>query len=227
VTDTASTANKRLLLVDDHELLAEGLAASLRASGHDVAVAPTAASDEQVLALAADHKPDLVLLDLQLDHGRSGIDLIGPLRELGAPALILTGVTDRVHLAECLLAGAIGVAEKAQRFSDLLDIVERVLAGGSAMAPGEREELLSDFRSAMSARKEQLAPFRSLTAREQEVLGLLMEGVAAEAVAEKTFVSIATVRSHIRSILTKLGVSSQLAAVALARKAGWEPTPES
>ena len=221
MTESATTS-RRLLVVDDHELLAEGLAASLRAAGHEVAVAPSGASDDSIIELAETHRPDLVLLDLELDHGRSGLDLIGPLREREFPALILTGVTDRVHLAETLLAGAVGVAPKAQRFDELLEVVNRILAGGAAMALGEREDLLSDLRTTLAARREQLAPFRTLTTREQEVLALLMEGLAAEAIAERTFVSLATVRSHIRSILTKLGVSSQLSAVAMARKAGWE-----
>lgn len=213
-----------ILLVDDHELLAEGLAVALRASGHDVVVAPSGASDDDILGLADAHHPRLVLLDLQLDHGRSGLGLIGPLLERDAPALVLTGVTDRVELAECLQAGAIGVAPKTQRFEGLLEVVERVLAGEPAMVPGERDELLAEFRTTMAGRREKMAPFAALTTREREVLGLLLEGLSAEAIAERTFVSLATVRSHIRSILVKLGVGSQLAAVAMARRAGWDPT---
>src|SRR5205823_5277744 len=114
-----------ILLVDDHELLAEGLAAALRVAGHDVVVAHSGATDDEILDLADAHHPRLVLLDLQLDHGRSGLGLIGPLLERDAPALILTGVTDRVELAERLQAGAIGVAPKAQRFDGLLEVVEK------------------------------------------------------------------------------------------------------
>ena len=77
-----------------------------------------------------------------------------------------------------------------------------------------------------AARQDRLAPFDGLTRSEQRVLGFLMDGRSAERIAGELVVSMSTVRTHVRSVLAKLGVNSQLGAVAAARSAGWEPEPD-
>lgn len=216
-----------VLIVEDHALLAQSLVYALRAEGVETeTLVPQTA--EQVLAAAADFRPTVVLLDLELggEIGES-IPLIGPLEELGAQVMMVTGVTDRVRLAECLEAGATGLIDKATPFDQLVEAVREVAELGSLIPVQQRHELMSELRRQRAADRERLEPFERLTSREQQVLAGLVEGKSAEKIAEDAFVSLATVRSQIRAILLKLDVNSQLAAVALARRNGWStPAPE-
>lgn len=215
----------RVMLVDDHGLLAASLAALLRGDGFDVAVEEPDAP-EALLERARGHLPDVVLLDLDLGReDLAAVDLIPGLREQGARVVMLSGSTDRVALAECLEAGAEGILSKATPFADVVEAIGRAVAGRTVTPPAERDRMLDLLRAERRARRDALAPFDSLTPKEAEVLASLAGGLGAEAIAEEGFVSITTVRSQIRGILTKLGVSSQLAAVALAARAGWTPPP--
>ena len=96
-------------------------------------------------------------------------------------------------------------------------------ASGSAIDEAERHELLTRLRVRRERDRSRLAPFEMLTPKEEAVLIALSDGKSAADYAEEAFVSVFTVRGHIRSILTKLGVGSQLVAVALAHASGWLP----
>lgn len=210
----------RLLLVDDHDLLSGAVSFALRARGLEVeTISGPAPAD--VAAAAGRLAPVLVLLDLDLGPLGSGLDLIRPLVEAGATVVMLTGVTERAQLAACVEAGASGLLAKTIPFDDLVEAVATVAARGTLLDGAGREGLLADLRARRAADRRRLAPFDTLTAREREVLAHLMDGKSAEAVAAALFVSVATVRSQIQAILRKLGVNSQLAAVALAREAGF------
>jgi len=214
-------ATASLLIVDDHELLAESLAWALRAESFAVNVV-TPTSPQAILEAAEHTRPDVVLLDLDLGrHVGSAVPLIGPLRSCGTLVVIVTGVTDRHRLAECLEAGAAGLLPKATAFEDLVEAVREVLDLGTLVSASRRAELLSELRAQRGQRRRRLEPFEQLTPREREVLRGLLEGHSAEAIARASYVSLATVRSQIRSVLQKLAVNSQLAAVAKARQAGW------
>jgi two-component system, NarL family, nitrate/nitrite response regulator NarL len=210
----------RVLVVEDHGLLGDSLTAALTSEGFHV-VRPGSLEAESVLAEAATIRPHVALLDFRLDDDRTALPMIAPLRELGASVVMVTGERDRVRLAECVEAGAIGLVDKGVAFDDLLVAVRQVAELRTLLSRDERDELLRLLREARLADGERLKPFEALTAREQAVLDALMDGLSADAIAERDFVSIATVRSQIRSILSKLGVGSQLAAVALARAAEW------
>jgi DNA-binding NarL/FixJ family response regulator len=214
--------SKRILIVEDHELLSQGVSLALKASGYEVTTS-IETSLEGIRRLATETAPDLVLLDLQLGDIGAGHDVIGPLSALGAAVLILTGVTDEAELGACIEAGAVGVVAKSSPFDTLLDSIAHVLSGRPDFQASDRARWLNALRNGRSTRRDELAPFSALTAREATTLALLVQGRAAEAIAAETFVSLATVRSHIRAILQKLGVNSQLAAVALARRNGWSP----
>jgi len=219
----AENAARRVLIVEDHELLAESLALALRREGLEVTVA-TGPTAEAVLETGRRLRPAVTLLDLNLgDELGTGLALIAPLTADGARVVMCTGTTDRLELARCVEAGAIGLASKRDAFDELLEMVRRALQGEQLMPAGEREQLLGELHRHRLAERDRLAPFQSLTKREEAVLELLMEGRSAEAIAAKSFVSLATVRSQIRSILQKLSVNTQLAAVALARRHGWRP----
>lgn len=217
---TPAPDEPRLLLVDDHRLLAETLQMSLSQAGLCVSMAPCGSFDE-VLTEAAAVRPTLVVLDLDLEGAGYGYDLIGPLRELGAEVLVLTGTTDRIELARCLEAGALGIASKAHGFSSVLDQIRRTAAGETATSVTERAQLLADLSAHRRADQRRRAPFETLSARERDVLRQIVDGQQAATIAKASFVSLATVRTQIRSILLKLDVTSQVAAVAMARQGAW------
>lgn len=215
--------NASVLIVEDHELLAQSLRYALRAEGLEAeSIKPT--TTEAVLKAAHELRPTVVLLDLDLGGEiGSSIPLIAPLEKLGLLVMMVTGVTNRVRLAECLEAGAAGLIDKTTPFDQLVTAVREVAELGTLIPPEQRHELLVELSHQRKLDRARTEPFERLTSREQQVLVGLMEGKSAEKIAEDAFVSVATVRSQIRAILLKLDVNSQLAAVALARKNGWSP----
>ncbi len=212
-----------VLIVEDHQLLAQSLAFALMAEGFTVTVAELN-SPASVLAASERSQADIVLLDLDLggDVG-DGFGLVAPLRESGARVLVVSGSTNRPRLAGCLEQGAVGLLPKSTPYEGLVDAVLAVAAGRPVIPEQERHALLTELRTWRIRQRDDLAPFRSLTARESQVLSALMDGQPCEAIAAAWFVSEATVRTQIRGVLTKLGVSSQLAAVAQAQRVGWCP----
>lgn len=220
---TIPLTRMRALIVDDHEMIAQGIAVALDAAGvqTEVTSGPTS---EAVITLAERHQPDVVLLDLQIGGEiGSGLSLIEPLKQLGARVLVVTGVTDRAALGECIEAGAVGVASKSEGFDALVDKILRAATGDSVMTRHEEYALIDEARRHREADRTRLEPFAALTPREQTVLWGLMEGKQADALAGESYVSISTIRTQIRAVLRKLEVNSQLAAVAMAREAEWRP----
>ncbi len=212
------------MIIEDHELLATSLAMALRGQGLEVETV-TGPSMEGVVAAVAEMTPVLVLLDLDLGPTLgSGLDLIRPLSAAGARVVMMTGVVDRARLGACVEAGALGIVSKTEGFEDLVGAIRQVAAGGELLSDHQRLILMNDLRACRQADEKRLAPFAALSRQEQAVLARAVAGEPAEKIAEHFYVSLPTVRSQIRSILTKLGVKSQLAAVALARKAGWPET---
>jgi two-component system nitrate/nitrite response regulator NarL len=213
----------RILLVEDHQMVAETLQAVLVNRGFDVIVSACASATE-ILHEAQAHRPGLVVLDLELDGVGSGRDLIRPLMELGATVLMLTGAVDPIELALCLEAGAVGVATKGASFASLLDQIHRAVAGEMVTPINDRVRSLTELDRYRRAIKQRMAPFESLTPRERDVLAKIVDGRPAAEIARHSYVSVPTIRTQIRSILQKLEVNSQMAAAAMARNAGWFPT---
>jgi two-component system nitrate/nitrite response regulator NarL len=213
-----------VLIVEDHELLAQTLVIALNAEGCRARVAGVISPAmllQQVRAL----RPCVVLLDLNLGALGDGARLVQPLTELGARVLVVSGSTDTLRLAETLELGAVGFLSKQAPFEELLSTVLDVVAQRPVLSTARRNELMAQLRSARAARSQDLAPFKTLTPRERAVLAGLVQGQRAESIAATAVVSEATVRSQIRGVLAKLGVNSQLEAVALAWKVGWLDTP--
>jgi two-component system, NarL family, nitrate/nitrite response regulator NarL len=222
--DVASTPVEmscpRVAVVDDHELLAHSAAYALRAHGieaHVVEVTTLAAIEADLLRI----HPQIVLLDLHLGTLGLSTPLISSMHAAGIDVVVMTGETDRAVWGACIEAGAAALVEKRLSFDELVERLRRIVAGDAAIAPFERLDLLKTLNERRRDEHARLEQFTRLTAREAEVLHGLVRGMSAEDIAAETYVSIATVRSHIRAILQKLGVNSQLAAVAVATKAGW------
>ncbi|MFA9428955.1 LuxR C-terminal-related transcriptional regulator [Egicoccus sp. AB-alg2] len=212
----------RLAIVEDHGLIAHTVASAFRSRDVEVTVVPPASADALVTTVVG-LAPDLALVDLDLGDDVSALDLLPALAEHEVPAVVLTGVRDRVRHAQCVAAGARAVLTKDGSFDELAATVDRALAGEPLLSRHEREEHLALLRQHQRAEEARLAPFRELTPREAEVLAGLIRGRSVEQIATECVVAVSTVRSQVRAILRKLGVSSQLAAIARAKEAEWQP----
>jgi DNA-binding NarL/FixJ family response regulator len=176
---------------------------------------------EAILQEVRDRGPRVVFLDLERPAVRAPADrLVALLRSLG-PRVVVLAPHDAVELrSRCLRAGADGFASRADSLEGLLDCVARATRGERLLAPAEGDALLRAAADIARGQTDVAAVFDLLSAREQEVLRELMRGRAAKQIARDLVVSLATIRSHIRAIITKLGVRSQIEAVVLARRAG-------
>jgi two-component system, NarL family, nitrate/nitrite response regulator NarL len=213
----------RVLIVEDQKILAETLALALGLNGFKRVQVVDDLTVEGVNRLAAEFKPEVALLDLHLDEAGMSLPMIAPLVGHGARVLVLTPIRHRTDLlAECLEAGASGLFDKADTFDHLIALIRDAALGVTVLEPSARQALLAALRERRAKDKAQLNSLSRLTPRERQVLQLLTEGKSAEEIATDQFVTMATIRSQIRAVLQKLGVNSQLAAVALARRVGWE-----
>lgn len=211
----------RLAIVEDHELLAESLFYVLRDEGYQAAVI-SGKSLAEIEHSVVDFAPDVVLLDLNLgpDLG-SALPLVRRLSADKVRVVIITGVEDRLKLSECIEAGAVGLISKAASFESLLMAIREAVESDAAMSELERQRWLAELRRYRAEDERRRKPFESLTPREQEVLARLCQGHSASDIADESFVALSTVRSQIRAVLMKLGVGSQLEAVAAAHRSGW------
>lgn len=211
----------RVMLIEDHQLLAQSLHIALEAEGLVVRT-PKLESADDVIDTAAEFAPDVVLLDLDLPHPiTDGSTLIQPLCASGSQVVVVSGTTDRLRVAQCLELGAAGFLSKNAPIETLLAAVLDLSSLQALMSQNERQNLLAELRAQRAEERERLALFEHLTPKERLVLRAMMDGLSAERMAQQWVVSEATVRSQIRAVLTKLGVNSQLAAVAAARRASW------
>lgn len=169
-----------------------------------------------VVAHAQQFQPQVVLLDLHLGGVGSGIVLIRPLLSTGAQVVMLTAEMRRMVLAECIEAGAIGWIGKGAALDEVDEVLGHVIAGETVLGRADRAALLDELRLERAGAQRAHATFERLTQREALVLGSLIDGLNADEIAEAHFVALTTVRSQIRAVLQKLGVRSQLAAVAVA-----------
>ena len=215
----------RILLVDDHVVIVQAMAQALRNAGFgDVSYVPPEELDVAgVLATAHRFRPDIALVDLNLGVGRSGLSIIGPLVGRGVAVVAFSAREEELVIAQCLEAGAVGFLNKGEAFDAVIDYVGRVAAGEVVVPPEQRDALLARLRADRAASDKRLRAFQELSPREAAVLRALLLGQSPQDVADEQFVSVKTVRSQIESIYRKLGVRSQLAAVALAREVGWPP----
>ena len=213
----------RVLLVDDHASVRQSLAILLDREP-DISVVDQAGSLAAARAALAEKEVDLAVVDLGLPDG-DGVELVPDVRAANpdAAVLILTAVTDRRHLARAIEAGAAGVLNKAAALDEILGTVRRAAAGEALHSARELMDLLELLRDAGRAREEERrakAALDRLTPREREILQLLAEGLSDKEIAERLYLSGKTVRSHVASILTKLGVDSRLQALVFALRHG-------
>jgi DNA-binding NarL/FixJ family response regulator len=213
----------RILIVDDHKVLTATLASALWLEGfEDVAVAGDL-TVTGVLDAAEKCRAEVVLLDLHLGGLGRSVSMIPLLVDRGMQVLVMTAEQAPHLLAECLEAGAAGIFDKVQPFDHLAHLVLDAAMGRTVLAEEARRPLLKALREHRLGEEERWRPFARLTKKEEQVLARLMEGHPLAEIAGSQSVSITTIRTHVRSVLQKLGVNSQLAAVVLAHAAAWRP----
>lgn len=216
----------RVVLVDDHTLFAQALEVILRAHGCEVvrvALPERVTSTHQLARQCLDPDPGVVLLDLDLGVHGDATRLIAPIEQEGVPVVVVTAESDEARWGKCLDLGARRVLSKSLPLGDIIATLRRLANGLPIISPQERERLLAAWRQEQERHRRERDLLETLTRREQEVLVGLMQGRQVRDIAKSGVVSEATVRTQVKSILHKLQVSSQLAAVGLASRAEWTP----
>lgn len=223
-------ALKRITVVEDHVLFAEAIDVALTLQGHEVrTVAPgvLGAPTQRLCSTVLGTRPQVVLLDLDLGSQNSGMKLIGPLHRAGIAVVVVTGCTDEARWGECLWHGARAVLSKSSSLAVILGAIQSIAEDQSVISHEEFARLLHCFQHEFNWAHQARERLDSLTPREREILAALMRGRHVREIARDAFVAEATVRTQVKSVLAKLEVSSQLAAVGLALKAHWQGSQES
>jgi DNA-binding NarL/FixJ family response regulator len=210
MSTTPITGNRiRILTVDDHPLILEGIASVLQRQP-DMELVGEASDGYQAIEAFAKLKPDVALIDLQMP-GMNGIDTIIAILEKwpGARCVVLTTYAGDVQATRALKAGAKGYLLKSMLRKDLIDTIRTVHSGKSRIPAEIATELASHLTS------------DALSAREIEVLRMVGEGCSNKIVADHLKISEDTVKGHMRSILSKLNANDRTHAVMIAVKRGF------
>ncbi|MCF6385801.1 response regulator transcription factor [Mycobacterium sp. MBM] len=210
----------RLVLVDDHEMVIEGLKAMLVTFDDRVRVVGQAIGAEQAIAVVHELQPDIVLCDVRM-QGSSGLDLCLSLRERDpdCKVVMLSVYDDEQYLFQALRVGASGYLLKSISSDELVRQLEFVQRGQTAIDPGMAA------RAADTAARLQRDEFwpgvrQGLTQRESEILSYVVSGLSNRGIANKLVIGDETVKTHLSSIYRKLGVSDRTGAVATALREG-------
>jgi DNA-binding NarL/FixJ family response regulator len=214
----------RVLIVDDHQVFADALSWGLSAEP-DLEVVGVATSQEAALRAIDLRRPDVVVLDVELGDDRDGLALLRMMQEdEPAPSvLVVTAHDDPDTASRAMSAGARGFVPKDTSAEDIAVVVRGVVAGETLVPPRLLTDVISYLRNASGARNEWQERIARLSPREREVLALMVSGLDRVAIANRLFLSINTVRTHNKNILSKLEVHSSLEAVSVALRAGVRP----
>lgn len=203
----------RILVADDHPMLREGLVAVL-GTQPDFEVAGEASDGEEVVRLAEELVPDVILLDLEMPI-LDGVEALERLHSAGseAKAIAFTAYDTDERILGSLRAGARGYLLKGASREEIFEAVRTVSAGGSLLQPDVTSRLIDRM-------SRDGAPPEPLTTREREVLGLLARGLPNREIAGRLFISERTVKFHVSSLLRKLGAGNRTEAVTIATHRG-------
>lgn len=214
-----SLAAIRVVLIDDHTLFRKGLAELLEQYGGIKVVGATGNVDE-VYQLLRDRKPDVVVMDLNMPV-LDGISLFRRLSDQGCnvPTLLLTVSNAEEDLASAVRAGVRGYLLKDMEPDDLVDAIQRAVRGETVVAPAMAMKMVNFLQLGQQPGTRE-AMLNLLTQREREILGYLAQGQSNKAIARSLDISHETVKLHVRHILSKLNLSSRVAAALFAVEHG-------
>ena len=216
MTDPAADRPLRLLIVDDHEVVRQGLVALLdRRAGFEVVA--QAGTVHEAIAEAARFEPDVVIMDVRLPDG-TGIEACREIRAARPETrvVMLTSYPDEEAVLSAIIAGASGYLLKQVRGRDLVSAIESVGRGDSLLDPAVTERVLQRVRAAASGgASDELS---ELTAQERKILLLVAEGKTNKEIATEIFLSDKTVKNYVSSILSKMNLQRRTQAAAFVAK---------
>jgi DNA-binding NarL/FixJ family response regulator len=204
---------ERILIIDDHPLTRDALAGLLRQNGFDVV--GQAKSGEEAVVQAKSLRPDLMLLDLSMP-GMDGLTALPMLHDAAPEAeiVVLTASEEESNLLAAIRAGAAGYLLKSEPPERIVEFLRGVAQGEAALSGAVARRLLDQVREGAPRNTVPDSVAKALSARELEVLLLLDRHLSTDEIAARLFISEHTVRSHVKSLLAKLGVSSRREALA-------------
>jgi NarL family two-component system response regulator LiaR len=209
----------RVMIVDDHALVRTGLGAFLQVYG-DLELVAEAENGEEALRLCERLRPDVVLMDLVMP-GMDGAAATRAIRERWPQIQVvaLTSFKDQEWVAKAVQAGAVGYLLKNVSADELADAIRAAHGGRATLAPEATQALVQVVHAASETGSQDYG----LTAREDEVLALLVKGLSNPQIAERLSISRSTAAAHVGSILSKLGVSNRAEAISLAIQSNLVP----
>jgi DNA-binding NarL/FixJ family response regulator len=201
----------RVLVAEDHRIVRDGLV-ELLGGAEDVEVVATAADGEEALRLVREHQPDVVLMDISMPVV-DGIRATASVAEMDPEihVVMLTAFSDRDRVVAALDAGAVGYLLKDAEPQELLEAIRSASRGEAPLAPRAARQLLA-------ARSEER--HADLSKREQEVLGLVAEGLPNKLIARRLEISEKTVKAHLTSVFSHIGVTDRTQAALWAQRHG-------
>ncbi|WKX69173.1 response regulator transcription factor [Streptomyces sp. XD-27] len=213
----------RVLLADDEQMIRHGVRLILR-HADGIEVVGEAVNGAEAVRLAAEHRPDVVLLDIRMPV----LDGLAAIEQLLAPdpapqVVMLTTFGDEENVIRALTSGATGFLLKDEGPQELISAVRAAAAGDAVLSPGVTGAVIRRMLRGGGAGAGAAAPDRrlaGLTGREREVLAMLGEGLSNLEIGERLGIGVGTVKTHVRSILEKTGSSSRVQAALLAHQAG-------
>lgn len=207
----------RVLLVDDHPVVREGLRGMLSAEG-DLELVGEAGSGPEAVTLAAAREPNVVLMDLRMPGG-DGVEATERIQAKlpGCRVLVLTTYDTDADILRAVEAGAAGYLLKDTPRADLADAIRAAARGETVLAPAVAGKLVSGMRERREAPR--------LTDREVDVLRLAGEGLSNAEIGQRLFISATTVKTHLMNAYGKLGVTDRTSAVTQAMRHGILPAP--
>ena len=212
----------RLLIVDDQELIRTGLRLFLQ-TRDDLEVVGEAADGDEAIALAGALRPDVVLMDIRMRR-MDGVEATARLMAAGIEppprVLVLTTFDLDEYVFGALRAGAAGFLLKDASRERLVEAIRVVHAGEALLSPSITRRLIEDYATRTDPIEPPTALLAELTPREREALGLVAQGLSNSEIAARLVVTEATVKSHVGSLLAKLGLRDRVQAVVFAYEHG-------
>jgi two-component system response regulator DegU len=214
----------KVMLVDDHSLIREGLK-QLLSLEEDLVIVGEAQHGDEVLDKAFQLRPEVILLDINLP-GKNGIELTGELKEKmpEVKVLVLTVDSEQVNVHKIIKAGALGYLLKDVEPDMLTEAIRTIARGDAYIQPCLLTKLVSEFRQLMRDETPALPPDRfGLTQRELEIINYIAFGQTNKEIAEQLFISEKTVKNHVSSILRKMALDDRTQVAIYAYKQGMVP----
>ncbi|PZD95481.1 DNA-binding response regulator [Paenibacillus sambharensis] len=211
----------RVLICDDHAVVRSGLTMLLHGK-HDIEVVGEASEGDEAIRMALELRPEVVLMDLSMPHGKDGMTATAELKkELPDTAvLILTMHDDDEYLFRAIQIGASGYILKNAPHEELLAAIQSIAAGNAYLYPTATKRLMSEYLQRMKQGGEPAGAYETLSEREKEILGWIAKGYSNKEIADNLVISVKTVETHKSNLMEKLGLKTRPELIKFALKKG-------